>query len=231
LYNKIVKNSTKSRGRKPRQEAVPVDVIRRLSLYLRNLRALREAGRDRVSSEEVAGPFNLSPAQFRKDLSWFGRFGKSGVGYEAEALSEEIMRIIGTDQSWNVAVVGVGEMGGALLKYPGFDQSNFNLAAAFDNNPAKIGRTVNGVKIVDIADAPLTIKNCGIKVAILTVNRDAAQAAAELMVKCGVRAILNFAPCRLILPETICVSNMDVSCELETLVCRLRHRLLRKGMQ
>lgn len=226
-----MKNSTKSRGRKPRQEAVPADVIRRLSLYLRNLRDLRDAGKLKVSSEDVAGPFNLSPAQFRKDLSWFGRFGKSGVGYDTQALSEEIMRIIGTDQSWNVAVVGVGEMGGALLKYPGFNQSNFHIAAAFDNNPVKIGRTVNGVKILDVADAPLTIKNCGIKVAMLTVNGDSAQAAAELMVASGVRAILNFAPRRLVLPDTICVSNMDVSCELETLVCRLRHRLLRKGMQ
>jgi redox-sensing transcriptional repressor len=207
-----VKIVTKSASR-----AIPLDTIRRLSVYLRTLNRLKDKGVATINSVELAEPLNFSSAQLRKDLSYFGRFGKAGVGYEVDKLSEKIHSILGTYRTWNVAVLGVGGLGTALLGYSGFQ----DFCAALDNDPRKIGKTVNGIPVRHINDLPQVTRECDIKTAILTVTKTEAQEVAQRAAACGIKAILNFAPVTLSLPKGIYVSNMDVSCELETLVCRL----------
>ena len=149
-------------------KAVPLDAVRRLGVYMRRIRQLKAAGFDTISSEQIVAPYRISPAQFRKDLSYFGKFGKSGVGYNVDVLGDGIRRVIGTDRVWPVALIGVGELGTALLRYPGFLDSNFKMAAAFEADPAKIGRVCNGVRISDIRDLKKIVAKNGIRVAMVS---------------------------------------------------------------
>jgi len=215
-----VKTVTKSAVRQP-PRGIPLDTIRRLSICLRALNRLKERGIATVNSVELAEPLNFSSEQLRKDLSYFGRFGKAGVGYNVGQLSGKIHSILGTDKVWNVAVLGAGELGTALLGYSGFEDFNLRVCAALDNDPRKIGKTINGVRVSDIAGLSGVVRRNEIKAAILTVTKTAAQEVAQKAVSCGIKAVLNFAPVTLNLPKGVHVSNMDVSCELETLVCRL----------
>jgi len=206
-------------------KAVPLDAVRRLGVYMRRIRQLKAAGFDTISSEQIVAPYRISPAQFRKDLSYFGKFGKSGVGYNVDVLGDGIRRVIGTDRVWPVALIGVGELGTALLRYPGFLDSNFKMAAAFEADPAKIGRVCNGVRISDIRDLKKIVAKNGIRVAMIAVNKEAAQNVVDQVAASGIKAILNFAPAGITFPDGIYFSNMDVACELEGLVCRLEHQL------
>jgi len=217
-----VKNVTKSREQKTPPN-IPLDTIRRMTAYLRTLNRLGADGIATVSSEELARPLNVSPAQLRKDLSYFGRFGTTGVGYRVADLAASIKSILGTDRVWNVAVIGVGKLGTALLDYPGFLDFNLRLSAAFDNNPARIGKVINGVPVRDVAQFPAAAAAERISVVILAVNSSSAQAVADMAAACGIKAILNFAPANICMAPHIYLSNIDVSCELETLVCRLKH--------
>jgi len=190
-------------------------VIPRLSRYYRIL--FEHIGGDIVSSKELADISGYTAAQVRKDLGYFGQFGCPGRGYNIDELKSSIRRILGLDRKWNVALVGVGNLGMALLGYKGFKEQGFDIVAAFDNDPAKLGKIIKGVEIFH-SDVMCTVMvQRKIDMAILTVPRESAQAIAEEAVRCGAKAVLNFAPINLKLPATVKVRNIDMSIEIENL--------------
>ncbi len=206
------------------KKSIPQETARRLSLYLRSLKRLRAGGVNLASSEDVTKFLNVSPTQLRKDLSYFGEFGKRGVGYDVSSLVKNIEKILGTDTVWGIAIAGVGKLGSALLGYPGFFEFNLKISTAFDSDPAKVGKIIAGIKIEDISRLKQVIREKNIKIAVLSVPGEAAQETAEKLAQCGVRAILNFAPVNLVLPKDIFVSNVDMATELESLVYKLKRK-------
>lgn len=194
------------------------ETIRRLSLYLRNLKELKQRGVDIVSSEEITNFLNISSPQFRKDLSYFGGFGKRGVGYEVDKLAKEIERILGVNRQWEIALVGVGGLGSALLKFPGFSKFNVKITVAFDNDHGKIDKVKSGIRIQNIDEIQQTLEKKNIKIVIICVPPEYAQDVADKSIKAKARAILNFAPVSLRVPKNVYVSDVDMACELETLV-------------
>jgi len=215
LFVKIGTMSNKKRN-------IPQDTASRLSLYLRSLRMLGKKRVDVASSEEITQFLNVTPVQFRKDLSYFGGFGKRGVGYDVARLTREIERILGTDVAWKIAIVGAGKLGSALLGYSGFHELNLQIVAALDSNPDRIGKTRQGVRIEDASRMKEILKEKEIRIAVLAVPADSAQEVGEQLARCGVRAILNFAPVNLVLPKGVSVSNVDMASELESLIYKLK---------
>jgi redox-sensing transcriptional repressor len=190
-------------------------VIPRLSRYYRILYEF--PGRDIISSKELSDITGYTAAQVRKDLAYFGQFGCPGRGYNIEGLKESIRKILGLDRKWKVALVGVGNLGMALLGYKGFKEQGFEIVATFDTDADKIGKSVNNVEIFHTKEMCGVMVQKNIDMAIITVPREAAQGMAEEAVKCGAKAILNFAPVNLKLPGTIKVRNIDMSIEIENL--------------
>lgn len=201
---------------------LPKAVSQRLSLYLRHLEALEQAQKTTVSSSQLARALGLTAAQVRKDLAYFGQFGFPGVGYKVANLIQEVRRILGTDRTWQVALVGAGNLGTALLRYRGFAKQGFEIAAVFDADPKVFGRTLSGVSVHPIADLPRVCREKTIRLAILAVPVVAAQEVAQKLAQAGVRGILNFAPVRLDLPEDVRVLPVDLALELEQLAFRVR---------
>lgn len=200
---------------------VSQSTVRRLSLYLRCLEDFRARGIPTVSSRELAESVGLTPAQVRKDLSYFGSFGKRGLGYSVQDLESRLRGILGVDRGWGIAVVGAGRIGLALARYPSFRTRGFELRAIFDNDPAKIGRRWGALTVQDIDKFPKVARARGIEIAILTVPESAAQEVADRVVAAGVRAILNFAPAGLQVPDGVAVNNVDMALELEGLAFAL----------
>ncbi len=198
------------------------ETIRRLSLYLRNLKELKQKKIEIISSKEIAKGLNISSEQFRKDLSYFGEFGKRGVGYSVDKLAKEIEQILGINRQWEIALVGVGKLGSALLKFPGFSQFNLKITTAFDNDTEKIGKIRSNIKIDNVAEIKQILKKRKIKIAMICVSPDYAQEIAEKLIRADVKAILNFAPVSLKVPEDVYVSNVDMACELESLIFFLK---------
>ena len=198
----------------PKQK-IPVSAIPRLSLYYRALLESRETGY--ISSDELAQLTNFTAAQVRKDLTYFGQFGTPGRGYEIEALKKSILKILGTDKEWSVALVGVGNLGTALLSYKGFSKQGFKIKCAFDSDIRKIGKNLEGVTIQDITELEEEIKKEGIRLGIVAVPQGVAQNVVGILVKGGVKAILNFAPMRPQAPRSVEMLNIDLSIELERL--------------
>jgi len=194
------------------------ETVRRLAVYLQNFERLIKNGVDVVSSGQISKLLNVSPEQFRKDLSYFGEFGKRGVGYQTESLVYELKKILGLNQAWQVALVGVGRLGCALLNSQDFSELNVRITAAFDSDKKNIDKTVNGIHIHDIINFKKIIKQKKIRICVISVPLDHAQAVTDLAVESGIEAILNFAPVILNVPENIHVSNMDIYCELERLI-------------
>ena len=196
---------------------IPEMTIRRLSIYTRCLLQLEEDGVRTISSQELAERFNLNSAQVRKDLAYFGEFGVRGIGYYVAGLKAELQRILGLDREWPVALVGFGNLGSALFHYRGFSRQGFRIAAIFDNDPAKAGRTVDGVPVFAVADLAREVRARGIQIAVLAVPAEAAQTVTDQLVAAGIKAVLNFAPLRLRVPKDARLKNVDLSIELETL--------------
>ena len=196
---------------------IPEMTIRRLSVYTRCLLQLEEDGVRTVSSQELAERFNLNSAQVRKDLAYFGEFGVRGIGYYVSGLKAELQRILGLDREWAVVLAGFGNLGSALFHYKGFARQGFRVAAIVDDNPAKVGREIEGVPIVASRDMAREVKARGIQIAILAVPPESAQAVTDELVAAGIRAVLNFAPARLKVPRDVRLKNVDLSIELETL--------------
>ncbi|MBU2495420.1 MAG: redox-sensing transcriptional repressor Rex [Candidatus Omnitrophica bacterium] len=204
--------------------SIPEETVRRLSLYLRTLRFMENKGVRVISSERLTKHLNITGAQARKDLTYFGSFGQSGVGYNIHRLREKIEEILGLDRSWSVILVGCGKLGAALLTYPGFRRFGFRILAAFDNNPVKVGQTIGGVPVIADQKMEGFIRKNKIKVAIVTVPAEAAQEIARRLAKSGISAILNFAPRYLVIPENIRIKSVDMAMELESLVYYLTNK-------
>lgn len=196
---------------------IPVTTINRLSLYLRVFSQIESSGKETVSSRELAELSGINPAQVRKDLAYFGQFGRRGVGYAVAELKKQIRSILGLDRDWRVAIVGVGNLGKALLMYKGLAAYHFNVVAAFDQDPDKVGWELEGVKVDDIADLDKVVREKKIEIAVLTVPEAVAQETAGAVVRARIPAILNFAPARLQVPPGTLVRQVDLAGELEAL--------------
>ena len=196
---------------------IPEMTIRRLSVYTRCLQQLEEDGIKTVSSQDLAERFSLNSAQVRKDLAYFGEFGVRGIGYYVSGLKAELLKILGLDRQWQVALVGFGNLGSALFHYKGFARQGFHISAIFDDDPGKTGRVVDGITILPLRELPREAKARNLQIGIVAVPAEAAQVAADRLVAAGVKAILNFAPARLKVPKDVRLQNVDLSIELETL--------------
>jgi redox-sensing transcriptional repressor len=188
---------------------VPDIVIGRLPIYLRALNLLFEAGQEFTSSQELGQKLGIGSAQIRKDLSHFGEFGKQGTGYEINYLREQISKILHVDREWAVALVGFGDLGQAIAHYGGFASKGFHIEAIFDNDPAKIGQKTDGEEVHDIRNLAKIIAKLKIKMAIVAVPASTAQAVSDILVEAGIRAILNYAPITLTVPENVQVQYID----------------------
>jgi redox-sensing transcriptional repressor len=188
---------------------VPEIVVRRLPFYLRALTALAEANHLITSSQELADMLGISSAQIRKDLSYFGEFGKQGMGYEVPYLRDQLRRILQVDRRWEMILVGAGDLGHAIINYAGFRRWDYRIVAIFDNDPDKIGREVGGLRVHDAAGLEQAIRDLGIQIGIIAVPARHAQEVAERMVGGGIRAILNYAPVNLNLPPQVRVHAID----------------------
>jgi len=198
--------------------------IDRLPLYFRTLRLIKSEGSDIVSSEELGRRIDVTPEQIRKDLAGFGAFGKKGVGYHVTELLNNISSILGLDRRWNIAIVGVGHLGWALANYRNFASMGFHLSALFDQNPAIVGQSINGVEVLSVADLERTIADRNIQIGVLAVPAGEAQPIADRMVAAGLHGIWNFAPVRIKVPESVQLVSEDLSVGLATLSYHLRRQ-------
>lgn len=201
---------------------IPEVVILRLPLYVRVLSQLQEDGAEVVSSQELGDRLGVTPAQIRKDLSYFGRFGKQGRGYNVGFLVGELREVLGLDREWNTAVVGVGRLGRAVINYPGFAPEGFKLLAAFDADPTQVGGQVGGLTVLAIADLERVVKEEKIHIGIVAVPALQAQDVIDSLVRCGVRAILNYAPIAPRVPEHVRVRSIDPVLAMQTMTYYLK---------
>jgi redox-sensing transcriptional repressor len=200
-----------------RPDLIPAPAVRRLSLYLRQLESFQRKGRRTISSKQLGESLGLTDAQVRKDLAYFGQFGHPGIGYRVEELIARLRSILGTDRTWNVALVGLGNLGRALSAYRGFESKGFKLVAIFDTDPDKIGKPHGPFTVQPLDTIAEAVVEQQIRMAILAVPGDVAQEVADLLVKSGVRGVLNFAPVSLTLPPDIGVNSVDLAVQLEQL--------------
>lgn len=196
-------------------EKIPDIIIGRLPIYLRALQGMADHGVKTTSSQELGEQVGVSAAQIRKDISQFGEFGKQGTGYSIVYLLDKLREILKVDRIWDVALVGAGDMGHALANYQGFQNRGFRIVAIFDNNKEKIGQKIGEFVIQDADIIIESIKAANIKVAMLTVPAIAAQSAADKLSQAGVRAILNYAPISLNVPNNVNVQYIDPSIHLQ----------------
>ncbi|MCK4423697.1 MAG: redox-sensing transcriptional repressor Rex [Candidatus Omnitrophica bacterium] len=196
-----------------KNKKIPEATIRRLGIYIQVLKKLKEKDVLDVSSEILGLESGYSASQIRKDISYFGECGIAGKGYDLNILYSYIQQVLGIEQGWNVALVGIGHLGMALLSYPGFKERGFNIIAAFDNDPLKTGKTLKNIKIKDISQLKSIVKKKNIQIAIAAVPAPAAQKIVNSIVEAGIKAILNFAPVVLTVPEGVKLQNADLSLE------------------
>jgi len=203
--------------RKSNRPEIPRKTVYRLSLYLRCLARLKDNNIQTVSSETLAKVAGVKPTQLRKDLTYFGQFGTRGLGYDVAALSQMISDELGTTSLQPVVLVGVGNLGLALLSYRGFEKEGFEIVAAFDVDPKRRRDKEIKCPILGMDELPKFIEGKNVKMAIVTVPAAAAQEVANTLVECGIVGILNFSPIVLHVPEEIMVNNVNVAIELENL--------------
>lgn len=194
---------------------IPDIIIGRLPIYLRALQRMAEKGAQTTSSQELGERIGISAAQIRKDISQFGEFGKQGTGYNIPFLIEKLRGILKVDRVWDVAIVGMGDMGHALARYQGFINRGFRVAMVFDNDPKKIGQKVGDFVIEDAARMSERLRAAGIQIAMLTVPASAAQEVTDRLVQAGVRAILNYAPISINVPPGVYVQYLDPAVGLQ----------------
>jgi len=198
--------------------------VRRLSAYLRFLEDFEQRGLATISSEELAKRGGTTSAQVRKDLSFFGSFGKRGLGYSVPELAGRLREILGLGKEWRVVIIGAGKIGAALAQYRGFRQRGFTILAAYDNNPDKVGRSLEGIPVRDTSHLERDLQRETPDIVVLTVPGDEAQALVDRMVKAGIKAILNFAPTQLQAPADVAIKTVNMAMELEGLSFALTNR-------
>jgi redox-sensing transcriptional repressor len=196
-------------------DKIPDIIIGRLPVYLRALQRMADNGIKTTSSQELGEHVGISAAQIRKDISQFGEFGKQGTGYSINYLLDKLKEILKVDRKWDVALVGAGDMGHALARYQGFTNRGFQIVMVFDNNKEKVGQKIDNFTIEDAEKLVERIKSAGIKMAMLTVPAPAAQGVADKLVQAGVRAILNYAPISLNVPNNVKVQHIDPATHLQ----------------
>lgn len=195
---------------------IPKTTVSRLSIYLRALNRLEEEV-ETVSSRTLSEIVGFTAAQIRKDLAYFGQFGVPGRGYYITSLKEGIMRILGINKDWSVALVGAGHLGRALMAYKGFKQQHFIISAVFDKDPEKVGKDYLNHKILSMDELPRLVRERKIKIGVVTVPSEEAQNAVNALVNSGVKAILSFAPATVNVPPQVKLNRVDLSIELEGL--------------
>ncbi len=203
---------------------VAESTVRRLSLYLRYLEEFAHQGTETVSSETLAHLGGTTSAQVRKDLSCFGSFGKRGLGYAVPELGQQLREILGLTRRYRVAMVGAGKIGSALVSYRGFRERGFDISAIFDADPSKVGHEWNGLQVRHISELEEVLSPEPYEMAVIVTPADVAQGITDRLVKLGVKAILNFAPVQLAVPEDVVVKHVNLALELETLSYALANR-------
>ena len=198
--------------------------VRRLSIYLRFLEEFEERGLATVSSDELARRGGTTSAQVRKDLSFFGSFGKRGLGYSVPELAAALRDILGLGRTWKVVIVGAGKIGAALAQYRGFRQRGFSIVAAYDTNPEKIGRTLEDIEIRDMSRFEADVAAERPEIAVLAIPTEAAQPVLDRIHRAGIKAVLNFAPVQLHAPADVTVKTVNMAMELEGLTFALTNR-------
>ncbi len=201
---------------------IPAVVIDRLPVYARALTDLESRGRDVVSSQELGEVLGVTPAQIRKDLSYFGRFGKQGRGYNVQRLAQELRQILGLDRQWSMILVGVGHLGQAILTYDGFHPQGFIIIDAFDSDPSVVGEEIGGVPIHDTAELKEYLSARQVDIGIVAVPPEAAASIIDVLVSGGIRAILNYAPTSVSVPDTVEVKNIDPVLALQSMTFYLK---------
>lgn len=196
---------------------VPEVVVLRLPLYVRALTQMRDDGTSVVSSQQLGSRLQMTPAQIRKDLSYFGRFGKQGRGYNVESLLQELGQILGLDRRWPACLVGVGRLGRAIINYPGFAPEGFHILAAFDSDDDQVGDTVGGLDVRPMALLKDTLKRERIAIAIVAVPAHEAQTVIDDLVECDVKGILNYAPVAPQVPMSVVLRNIDPVLSLQSM--------------
>lgn len=192
-----------------KQTTPPDVVVRRLPLYARTLAYLQQEGIKSVSSQELGARINVTAAQIRKDLSYFGQLGKQGIGYNVDELLQHINRILGLSQQWNVVLVGVGPLGQAIARYSGFSDKGIHIVGLFDVDPRKVGTEFAGVGVRHVNELADVAREQNVRMAIVAVSADHAQEVVNLLVKAGVEAILNYAPVIVQVPQGVWVRHID----------------------
>ena len=191
--------------------------IDRLPLYFRTLRLVQDEGIDVISSDELGRRLGITPEQIRKDLASFGQFGKKGVGYYVNELKHNVGGILGLDNHWNIAVIGIGHLGAALANYQNFVSLGFNLVALFDQDPKVIGTVQNHVKVEDVRELAQIVRERHVDIGIIAVPAAFAQEVADRLVAAGVKGIWNFAPIKMQVPDSMHIVNEDLSIGLSRL--------------
>ncbi len=200
----------------------PKAVVGRMSLYLRQLESYQRQGLTTISSSQLGQPLSIKNAQIRKDLAFFGQFGHPGIGYRIPELIDALRHILGIDHDWPLALVGMGNLGRALLRYRGFRTRGFHIVALFDNDSHKIGQKHDGMAVEPIDSLRKVVALRKIRLAILCVPAESAQRVAEILVAAGIRGILNFAPVTLNVPPHISLVPVDLSVQLEHLTYKVQ---------
>lgn len=200
-----------------RPAPAPKATVARLALYLRELDRLVRDQRETVSSQQLARALQLSAAQVRKDLALFGQFGSRGRGYQVHELRAALREVIGTNRCWHAALIGVGNLGRALLRYKGFVQRGFEIVALFDDAPDLLGKRFGDLAVLPMAELYATVAERHIDLAILAVPAEAAEGVARQVVEAGITGILSFSPTPLVVPKTVSVVSVDLALHLEQL--------------
>ncbi|MBI2935438.1 MAG: redox-sensing transcriptional repressor Rex [Chloroflexi bacterium] len=201
---------------------VPEVVVNRLPQYVRALRELLRRNVSVANSRELGESLQMTPAQIRKDLSYFGRFGKQGRGYRIQHLLDELTQILGLDREWRIALIGIGRLGRAIISYPGFGPEGFQVLAAFDADPRQVGQAVGGLIVQPMDEMERIIRQKEIHIAIVAVPAPYAQEVVDQLVRCDVKAILNYAPVTLQVPNGVKVRSIDPVLSLQSMTYHLR---------
>ncbi|WZO96993.1 redox-sensing transcriptional repressor Rex [Isosphaeraceae bacterium EP7] len=207
-----------------KEKLAPKAVVGRVSLYLRQLELFQRQGLITISSNQLGTSLTISDAQVRKDLAFFGQFGHPGVGYRIEELIDALRRILGIDREWPSALVGLGNLGRALIRYRGFRSRGFHIVALFDNDPSKIGETIDGMVVHPLDSMAKVVQSLNISLAVLAVPAEVAQAVADQVVASGIVGLLNFAPLPLVVPPGVSVVGVDLSVQFEHLAYKVQNR-------
>jgi redox-sensing transcriptional repressor len=218
---------TIARGsRSSRREGLPDATVARLPEYLRALLACAERGVPTVSSDSLAAAAGVNSAKLRKDLSYLGSYGIRGVGYDVEYLVRQISRELGLTHDWAVAIVGIGSLGNALSNYGGFSSRGFRIVALIDADPNRVGETLAGVRVDDLADLEEVVSARGVSIGVIATPAAGAQGVCDRLVRAGVTSILNFAPVLLSVPSGVDLRKVDLSLELQILACHAQRKVV-----